>query len=76
MSKLAVILSFGTIKRIPISGKEAEAIYQNFPGERNKLMLQVGHDFIFGRTVFVHVPRCIIFIWWQWIKMHTRGWKI
>ncbi|MGH1386567.1 hypothetical protein [Kordia sp.] len=68
MSKLATILSLGTIKRISIYGEEAETLYQQYPDHRGQLVLKVGKKVTFGRSVFAEVPRCIVMAWFNLIR--------
>ena len=68
MSKLAVILSLGTIRRVPIQGTEAATFYKNYPAHEGQLVLIQGHHITFGRKVFAGVPKCIVTAWWLAIK--------
>ncbi|MEM6793143.1 MAG: hypothetical protein AAF725_04140 [Acidobacteriota bacterium] len=60
MSKLAVILSLGVIRRVPIDSQEAAALYRNYPDKEGQLMLQEGTRVTFQRRVFAAVPRVIL----------------
>ncbi|MEO1087725.1 MAG: hypothetical protein AAFY88_26120 [Acidobacteriota bacterium] len=60
MSKLAVVLSLGVIRRVPIDSEEAAVIYRDHPGRDGQLMLREGRRVTFQRRVFAAVPRIIV----------------
>jgi hypothetical protein len=68
MSRLAVIMSLGTIRRVPISGEEAKALYKAYPAYEGQLVLIRGRHITFGRMVFAQVPWCIAGAWWGFVK--------
>jgi hypothetical protein len=68
MSKLATIMSLGTIKRVSILGDEADALYEKYPDHRGQLVLIEGKRVTFGRLVFAAVPRCIVMAWFNLIR--------
>lgn len=68
MSKLAVMLALGAIRRVPLTGEEARQLYQAHPGREGQLMLQAGQRVVFGRRVFAEVPRCILRAWWHLLR--------
>ena len=60
MSKMAVILSLGVIRRVPIDSREAAALYRHHPDNEGQLMLREGTRVTFQRRVFAAVPRIIL----------------
>lgn len=60
MSKLAVVLSCGTIRRIAISSIEARALYAIYPQHAGQLLLIEGSRLTAGRLVFAAVPATIV----------------
>lgn len=60
MSRLAVILSFGIIRRTPVSSAEAKALYQQYPEHDGQLILTYPHGVAFGRMVFAAVPLVVL----------------
>lgn len=66
MSRLAVILSFGIIRRVAISSAEAKTLYRQYPEHEGELVLIHPHGVTFGRKVFAAVPLVVL----------TGGWAI
>ena len=60
MSKAAVVLSMGVIRRVPISSEEAAVIYREHPGREGQLMLRQGRRVSFQRRVFAEVPLILL----------------
>ncbi len=60
MSRLAVALSLGTIRRVAINSQEADALYRRYPGREGQLVLIEGQRVTFQRRVFAAVPRLIL----------------
>jgi hypothetical protein len=58
LSKIALIITFNQLRRIPLSSDEAQQIYAAFPGTKNKLAvfyrgkLYIGKKVIGGITHF------------------------
>jgi hypothetical protein len=59
MSRLAVLLSLGVIRRNPIDSQAARALYERYPGHDGQLVLVDRSRVTFGRRVFAAVPRVI-----------------
>jgi hypothetical protein len=74
MSKLAVALSLGTIRRVPLGSDEARDLYARYPEHDGQLVLIERHHTTFGRLVFAAVPRVIITTWVRLIQ-HLIAWK-
>ncbi len=72
MSKLAVMLALGSIKRVPIEGDEANSIYEKYREHQGQLILVKGNRVTFGRLVFAEIPRTIIIVWWHLIRAVLR----
>jgi hypothetical protein len=70
MSRLAVILSFGIIRRLAISSAEAKTLYRQYPEHEGQLVLVHPHGVTFGRKVFAAVPLVVITGGWA-ITTHT-----
>jgi hypothetical protein len=63
MSRLAVILSLGVIRRVPLDSAEAKELYRKFPEHEGQLVLiGVGRP-VFGRMVFAALPRTVLVTW-------------
>ncbi|MCG8669352.1 MAG: hypothetical protein MI867_08045, partial [Pseudomonadales bacterium] len=61
---VAVIMSFGILRRVAISSEKAQEIYERYPKSRGKLLLVLdGHRFV-GNSVFFNVP----LVWAYWIS--------
>jgi hypothetical protein len=60
MSRLAVVLSLGVIRRQPIDSAAAKALYARYPEHDGQLVLADGDRVTFGRRVFAEVPRVIV----------------
>jgi hypothetical protein len=63
MSYLAVLLSLGTMRRVGITGGEADQIYERHPEQRGRLVLVLGDRLVFGRRVFLAVPVAVVRAW-------------
>lgn len=63
LSKLVVVLSAGTIRRVGITDAEAEELYAKYPEQRGRLVLIDGDRVTFGRRVFLAVPSVIARTW-------------
>lgn len=68
LSNLVVILSAGTIKRVPISGNEAKEMYRLYPEHEGQLALLMHQKYTFGKYVFLKVPLCILNALWQIVR--------
>ena len=69
LSWVAVILSLGVLRRIPISSDQAQILYEAHPESRGKLLLVLDHHVITGSQVIWRFPTVLPF--WLWRKV---GW--
>lgn len=76
MSKLVVLFSLGSIKRIPLNTHQAKIIYRQHTEYEGQLMLQNGKRITFGRSVFAMVPWCIVTTWWRLLTSYILPLKI
>jgi hypothetical protein len=60
MSRLVCALSFGVVRRVPVEGVEAQALYDRYPDHRGELVLQDGGDAWFQRRVFLAIPLVVL----------------
>ncbi|MDP9611075.1 hypothetical protein JOF35_003352 [Streptomyces demainii] len=60
LSRLAVIVSLGVIRRVPIGSDAGRALYARYPGHEGQLILLETRRVTFGRRVFAAVPRVIV----------------
>ena len=58
-SRLAVLFSFGLIRRVPINSAEAKMLYRKYPAHEGQLVLIENQRITFGLKVFLAVPRVI-----------------
>jgi len=68
MSALAEILALYQLRRVPVTGAEARAVYDRYPEHRGQLVLIAGPRVWFQRAVFAAVPFIIVMAWlgrWQ-----------
>jgi hypothetical protein len=68
LSRLAVILSLGAIRRVPLDSAEAAALHQQHPEWRGQLLM-LGRDGVrIGPQVFRAVPLAVISVYWNLLK--------
>jgi hypothetical protein len=60
MSRLAVILALGLIRRIPLDSREAAELYALYPGHEGQLVLVDGSRVSFQRMVYAALPVCVV----------------
>jgi hypothetical protein len=60
MSRIAVILALGLIRRSPLDAQEAKALYALHPGHEGQLLLADGRRVWFQRMVYAALPRCMM----------------
>lgn len=73
MSRLAGVLSLGVVRRVPVEGAEAEALYDRYPDHRGELVLRDGDDTWFQRRVFLAIPLVISRTWMRVIGARLIG---
>ena len=68
LSWAAIIMSFGILRRVAISSEEAQAVYEQFPESRGKLLLVLHGRCFTGVNVFLNFPLTVIY----WILLKAR----
>jgi predicted DCC family thiol-disulfide oxidoreductase YuxK len=63
MSRLAVRLSLGTIRRVPLESAAAQRLYDRYPQARGQLVLLYRDHMYFGRPVFAALPPVVLGHW-------------
>jgi predicted DCC family thiol-disulfide oxidoreductase YuxK len=63
LSRVAVGLSLGHIRRVPLESDEARALYDRYPEHRGQLMLRHGDRVWFGLDVLKAVPGAVLRTW-------------
>src|SRR4051812_20610176 len=63
LSRVALVLSLGHIRRVPLDSAEAEAIYAGYPDKRGQLMLRHGARLWFGLDVLRAIPMAVVRTW-------------
>ena len=63
LSRVALVLSLGHIRRVPLDSAEAEVIYAEFPDKRGQLMLRHGARVWFGLDVLRAIPMAVVRTW-------------
>jgi len=72
LSRVAVTLSLGHVRRVPLSSEEANVLYQDYPDRRGQLMLRDGDDVRFGLAVLRALPRAVVRTWWRAARRAAR----
>jgi hypothetical protein len=70
-SRLAVILSIGTIERVALESAEARAFYARHPGLEGMPLLIDGHRVVAGAAVFRALPAVVIAQWSRALRVRT-----
>lgn len=60
LSRVAVALSLGLVRRMPLSSEQAEQIYASHPQHRGQLMLRDGTEVYFGLRVLRRLPHAVV----------------
>ncbi len=60
LSRVAVALSLGLVRRVPLSSPQAEALYARYPEHRGQLMLDDGGEVHFGLGVLRRLPQAVV----------------
>jgi len=60
LSRLAVLLTLGTLRRVPLDSDEADRLRQLYPVTRGKLALIDGRRVVHGARVVVEAPRWML----------------
>ena len=63
LSRVALVLSLGHIRRVPLDSSEAEVIYAQYPARRGQLMLRHGERVWFGLDVLRAIPMAVLRTW-------------
>jgi predicted DCC family thiol-disulfide oxidoreductase YuxK len=63
LSRVALVLSLGHVRRVPIRSEEAEAFYASYPEQRGRLVLRHGADVWFGLDVLKAIPGAVLRTW-------------
>ena len=64
LSWLALGLSLGTVRRVPLRSDEAAELYRRFPERRGQLVLAYGDRVAFGRWAVLGAPAMVLRAWW------------
>lgn len=65
LSRVAVALSLGHVRRVPLASEEAAVLYHDYPQHRGQLMLRDGDEVRFGLAVLRALPRAVVRTWWR-----------
>ena len=68
MSRLAVRLSLGSIRRVPLDSADARALYEAYPHARGQIVLLYRHHMSFGRPVFAALPLVVLTHWFGTLR--------
>lgn len=63
LSRVALVLSVGHIRRVPLDSAEADIIYAEYPDKRGQLMLRHGARVWFGLDVLRAIPAAVVRTW-------------
>lgn len=63
LSRVALVLSLGHIRRVPLDSAEAEVIYAEYRDKRGQLMLRHGARVWFGLDVLRAIPMAVVRTW-------------
>lgn len=68
LSRLAVILSLGAIRRVPLGSAEAAALHGEHPEWRGQLLMLDRDGVRIGPQVFRAVPLAVLSVYWNLLK--------
>lgn len=71
MSRLAVILSVGAIRRVALEAEEAQRLYARHPQATGQIVLLYRDRMSFGRPVFAALPGVVLR---HWLSPLTDRW--
>ncbi len=63
ISNLVVLISLGTIRRVPLDSSEARKVYALFPEHEGEPVLINEQQAIFGWQIFIALPVMIMRVW-------------
>lgn len=72
MSALAQALALYQLRRVPVTGEEARALYDRYPGRHGQLVLVSGSRVWFQRQVFAAVPFVVLTAWLERLRRGLR----
>src|SRR5690348_10875340 len=73
LSRIAVALSLGHLRRVPLRSEEAKALYARYPDNRGKLMMRHGEDVWFGLDVLKAIPGAVMRTWGRAVRVAVSG---
>ena len=68
MSRLAVRLSLGSIRRVPLESADAQTLYEAYPQARGQIVLLYRQYMSFGRPVFAALPLVVLAHWFNVLR--------
>jgi len=68
VSRLAVVLSLGVIRRVPLDSAQARDFYAQYPALEGMPVLVHGARVVAGPAVFLAIPRVVAVRWWQRLR--------
>ncbi len=68
MSRLAVLLSLGLIRRAPLAALDSTRLYEKFPQARGQIVLLYQRRVAYGRPVFASLPGVVLAHAWSLLR--------